>query len=254
MEARAAAEAWGLPYLERARNAAAPTGADALLVLGGDGWTLWTPEGALRFTPGMAQLRIKRFLQGHDEDMLIRLGGLKAGDAVLDCTLGLGADALVAARVVGPTGSVVALEKSLPLYALAAGRLSKPYAEGFARIDVRHADAAEALPAMPSRSVDVVLFDPMFGRPNKASPAFELLRKFADPGGLTAEMLEQARRVARRCVVVKGARYSKDFKKLGLVAVDRSLSRGVLWAKVTASPDDRPETKRSEGEGVGRRP
>ena len=85
VQARAAAEAWGLPYLERARNAAAPTGAEALLVLGGDGWTLWTPEGALRFTPGMAQLRIKRFAQGFDEDMLIRLGGLmmlEAGEPI----------------------------------------------------------------------------------------------------------------------------------------------------------------------------
>lgn len=234
MKARAAAEAWGLPYLERARNAAAPTGAEALLVLGGDGWTLWTPDGALRFTPGMAQLRIKRFVQGFDEDMLIRLGGLKAGDAVLDCTMGLGADALVAARVVGPTGSVVALEKSLPLYALAAERLSRPYGEGFARIDVRHADAADVLPTLAARSVDVVLFDPMFGRPNKASPAFTLLRQFADAGELTREMLDEAKRVARRCVLVKGARYSKDFKKLGLVPVDRSLSRGVLWARLSA--------------------
>lgn len=234
MRARAAAAAWGLPYLERGRNAPMPEGADALLVLGGDGWTLWHPDGALRFTPGMAQLRIKRFEQGFDEDMLIRVGGMKVGDAVLDCTMGLGADALMSARVVGPAGRVVALEKSLALYAIASERLKKPYGPAFAQVDVRHADSAEVLPTLEARSFDVVLFDPMFGRPNKSSQAFDVLRAFADPGGLTPQMLEDARRVARRCVVVKGSRYSKDFKKLGLVPVERSLSRGVLWARVPA--------------------
>jgi 16S rRNA (guanine1516-N2)-methyltransferase len=203
-------------------------------VLGGDGWTLRRPEGLLRFTPGMAQLRIKRIDQGFNEDMLIRVGELRAGDAVLDCTMGLGADALVCARVVGPSGKVVALEKSLALYALASEPLRSPYAEGFAQIEVRHADSAVVLPTLTPKSFDVVLFDPMFGRPNKSSQAFDMLRHFADPSGLTAQMLADARKVARRWVVVKGSRYSKDFKKLGLVAEDRSLSRGVLWARVPA--------------------
>ncbi len=229
------AAAWGLPYLERRRNAPLPDGADALLVLGGDGWTLRNAEGELRFSPGMAQLRIKRIDQGFAEDMLIRVGELAAGDSVLDCTMGLGADALVCARVVGAAGKVVALEKSLPLYALAADPLSRPYGEGFAQIHAQHADSALVLPTLPSKSFDLVLFDPMFGRPNKSSQAFDMLRHFADPAGLTAQMLEQACRVARRWVVVKGSRYSKDFKKLGLVAEQRSLSRGVLWARVPAS-------------------
>ena len=234
IRAREQAAAWGLPYLERRRNASLPQEADALLVLGGDGWTLRNPNGVLRFSPGMAQLRIQRIDQGFSEDMLIRVAELRSGDEVLDCTMGLGADALVCARAVGPTGKVVALEKSLALYALAVESLQKPYAEGFAPIEVRHADSARVLEEMPAKSFDVVLFDPMFGRPNKSSQAFEMLRHFADPGGLTAQMLSDARRAARRWVVVKGSRYSKDFKKLGLVAEQRSLSRGVLWARVPA--------------------
>jgi 16S rRNA (guanine1516-N2)-methyltransferase len=234
VRARELAAAWGLPYLERGRNAPQPEGSDAILVLGGDGWTLRSPNGVLRFSPGMAQLRIKRIDQGFAEDMLIRVGDMHAGDHVLDCTMGLGADALVSARVVGPTGKVVALEKSLALYALAADPLRRPYAEGFAQIEVRHADSAQVLPQLPPKSFDVVLFDPMFGRPNKSSQAFDMLRHFADPSGLTEQMVADARKVARRWVVVKGSRYSKDFKKLGLVAEERSLSRGVLWARVPA--------------------
>lgn len=234
VRAKEQAAAWGLPYLDRARNAPQPEGAEALLVLGGDGWTLRRPEGELRFTPGMAQLRIKRLDQGFAEDMLIRVGDLRAGDHVLDCTMGLGADALVSARVVGPSGKVVAMEKSLALYALACEPLSKPYAEGFAQIEARHADSVLVLPTLEPKSFDVVLFDPMFGRPNKSSQAFDMLRHYADPSGLTEQMLADAQKVARRWVVVKGSRYSKDFRKLNLVAEQRSLSRGVLWARVPA--------------------
>ena len=231
-QAREQAAQWALPYLDRKRNEPLPEGAEALLVLGGDGWTLRRPEGVLRFTPGMAQLRIKRIDQGFAEDMLIRVGEVQPKDHVLDCTMGLGSDALVCARVVGPTGKVVALEKSLALFAVASTALRRPYGEAFAQIDVRHADSAVVLPSLPPKSFDVVLFDPMFGRPNKSSQAFDMLRHFADPSGLTEQMLTDARKVARRWVLVKGSRYSKDFKKLGLVAVERSLSRGVLWARV----------------------
>ncbi len=232
VRAKELAKLWGLPYSERARNAPLPEDAEALLVLGGDGWTLRHAEGVLRFTPGMAQLRIKRIDQGFEEDMLIRVGELRAGDHVLDCTMGLGSDALVCARVVGPNGRVVALEKSIALHALATDALRRPWGEGFAQIEVRHADSAQVLPTLPPKSFDIVLFDPMFGRPNKSSQAFDMLRHFADPSELTAQMLSDARKVARRWVVVKGSRYSKDFKKLGLVAEQRSLSRGVLWARV----------------------
>lgn len=235
VRAKALAATWGLPYLDRARNAPQPEGAEALLILGGDGWTLRRPEGALRFSPGMAQLRIKRIDQGFNEDMVTRVGELRAGDHVLDCTMGLGADALVCARIVGPTGRVVAMEKSLALYALATEPLSKPYGPLFAQIEVRHADSAAVLPTLEPKSFDVVLFDPMFGRPNKSSQAFDMLRHYADLGELTAQMLADAQKVARRWVVVKGSRYSKDFKKLGLVAESRSLSRGVLWARVPAA-------------------
>ena len=62
-----------------------------------------------------------------------------------------------------------------------------------------------------------------------------MLRRYADAAPLTAEMIAEARRVASRWVVIKGSRYSKDFKKLGLVAQPRSLSRGVLWARLPPS-------------------
>eukprot|EP00966_Prymnesium_polylepis_P207626 4809377-Prymnesium_polylepis.1 len=55
---------------------------------------------------------------------------------------------------------------------------------------------------MPSGSADVVYFDPMFRRPTKSSTAFDVLRTLAHKDSLSHEALAQARRVARRAVVV----------------------------------------------------
>src|SRR5205814_10498223 len=116
--ARACAAAWELPFFAREKSTGLPDG--TFLVLGGDGWTLRDPTGALRFSEGLARLRIKRLEAGEDDDVLMKLCELKPGDHVLDCTFGLGADAQVCAHVVGARGRVVGIEKSLPLWALAS--------------------------------------------------------------------------------------------------------------------------------------
>lgn len=64
------------------------------------------------FHPNTAMFRAKRFLQGEQEPML-RAAGLSEGDAFLDCTLGLGSDAIIASMAVGETGSVVGIEKTI---------------------------------------------------------------------------------------------------------------------------------------------
>lgn len=211
-EAGAWAARWQLPQVERAHL--------PVLALTGEGWSLRDEGGCLRFSTGMAGKRLHQL----ENDLLVKLGELRPGDAVLDCTLGLGADAAVAAHVVGESGRVVALEKSRALACLAQ--------TGLDDVDVRWADHVEFLRAAKPKSFDVVLFDPMFGRAQKASPAFELLRRHADPSPLLPETLELARAVARRWVVVKGSRYSQDFKRLKLTPYARSLQRGVLWARL----------------------
>jgi 16S rRNA (guanine1516-N2)-methyltransferase len=235
--ARQAAEKWRLPFIERRRKA--PLGpllgreAEAFLVFGTDGLALWDREGALRFTPGMARLRVKRLDAGVQEDLLVRIAGFQPGETVLDCTLGLGADALVAARGVGITGRVVGLEKSLALYALVSEGLEQ-YDPGSrsCRIEPLHIDAESFLRSQPDQSFDHVLFDPMFERPRRSAPSFEILRRFADHSPLTLSMLRHGARVARRSVVVKGARYSNDFEKLGLSAEPGSRYATVLWARL----------------------
>ena len=235
--ARGSAHAWGLPFLERGRKAPLRPlldQVDSLLVFERNEVVLCDREGTLRFSPGMARLRIKRLQAQVREDRLLDLAAFQPGDSVLDCTLGLAGDALVAAHAVGQTGSVVGLEKSLAIYALVSSGLPAFEGPRACRIDVRHADAFEFLARQPDKIFDLILFDPMFDRPRKCSPAFEILRRHAEHAPLTAAALEDARRVARRSVLVKGPRYSVEWKRLGLQPERGSPHSQVSWARLPA--------------------
>ncbi len=83
---------------------------------------------------------------------LVERGGLRSGQRVLDLASGIGPVARRAARAVGPSGSVVALDISSAM--LARGS-SHPSTAGSGRI-VRLVSSAEAL-GMADAAVDVVL-------------------------------------------------------------------------------------------------
>lgn len=242
-EARAKAEEWGLPFFAFDRSEGESFHdqiglvADAFLALGGDGWTLHDAHGSLYFSPGTAALRVRRIgTPKQDEDVLVRLCELKPGDSLLDGTLGLGADSLICARVVGPRGRVIGVEASLPLYALTseALRTHPPFPES-ATIEARHGTALSVLKQLESRSLDCVVFDPMFDLPKASTPAFDVLRRYASHEPLDAETLAEARRVARRWVVVKGGRYGKEFERLGLTPLKLTRFKPLVWARVSGN-------------------
>lgn len=240
-QARAAAATWGLPFFHRGHKAPlAPmleAHADAFLVFGNDAVTLWDREGSAVFAEGIAHLRVRRIDDGMFDDLLLRFSELKPGEQVLDCTLGLAQDALVAARAVGPQGRVVGLEKSIGVFALVSSGLAALEQHPSAcRVKPVHADYAEFLRSAESKSFDVVLIDPMFERPKKSQPSFELLRRHAEHARLTPEALADARRVARRLVLVKGSRYSRDLRELGIEPQVTSRSQAVVWGTVAPTP------------------
>ena len=151
---------------------------------------------------------------------------LRPGMSVLDCTLGMAADALVAAHAVGDGGQVTGLE-AMPLVAavtrwglagLSAGEEDSREEVNAAarRITVISAEHLVFLQRTPADSFDVVYFDPMFRRPKKASPGIQALRTHADPSPLELETIQQARRVCRSRVVVKESFGSAEFSRLGL--------------------------------------
>lgn len=95
-----------------------------LLVLELNGLRLRHNGGALLYHEGMARLRWLRLRAG-GRDPLVDIAEVRAGDRVLDCTMGLAQDAPVLARSVGQAGLVVALEASLVIHAVVADGLAR---------------------------------------------------------------------------------------------------------------------------------
>ena len=234
-EARATAGRFGLRYVTRAQLPLDPMleAGGAALVFEERTIRLLDAIGSLRFHPGLAHLRLQR-LESGEGDTLVRLAALRPGDSVLDCTLGQAQDARVAARAVGPTGRVTGVEHSLALAALQDAGFRRPTSRDArsAEIHVIHAEALDVLRARPDRSEDVILFDPMFSRPKKSQPGFEVLRRHAAEEPLSRELLEEAARVARRRVLVKAGRYGGDLHRLGLEPVGRTRSSELEWGIV----------------------
>jgi 16S rRNA (guanine1516-N2)-methyltransferase len=246
-------------------------GADAVLVVDGNGTHLKTGDGSeLRLHGGLGVLRVRNVLSGGNDNLVAawcappfacmrarapRLSnrprratrpsprsGLREGDCFVDATAGQLQDALVAAAAVGASGRVVALEASPMLWAVTSGR---PACSGDAdidrllneRIEVRLGEHTALLRGMASGSADVVYFDPMFQRPTKSSSSFEVLRQLAHASRLSAEAVTQARRVARRAVVVMDQSGGAELERLGMRIIQSGQRKrfGVLDGGVDAT-------------------
>lgn len=214
--ARRVAEACGLPFETRS-GAVQPRA----VVVEREGAHLVVDERRMDSHPGIGLVRVRRLQKGNESDPLVELAGLRPGDRVLDATFGFGQDALVCAHAVGDEGRVDAFEASAPLAALAMAGMPhwpSPAPPLARRISLTWGDARQALSLLPDRSYDVVCFDPMFRRPQSAQPDFELLRLLAEHAPLSPESLLEARRVARRAVIVKDGWQAPELQRLGLVA------------------------------------
>ena len=179
-----------------------------------------TAEGELFFHPNTAHLRIKN-LRGGDGDRLIDALKISGGSKVLDCTLGLGSDAIVESFIVGDSGKVVALEIN-PLIAEVVRHGLKNFSEdsphileAMRRVEVVCVDCENFLKTCTENSFDAVYFDPMFRRPIKKSSGLNPIRPLADKNPLTPEIIREACRVAKFRVVMKEHSGSAEFARLG---------------------------------------
>jgi 16S rRNA (guanine1516-N2)-methyltransferase len=178
----------------------------------------------------MGFVRLKRVLSGKPDPML-EASGMEEGDSVLDCTAGLGADSLVFSGKGGASSQITALESSLPLYALLKEGLRtyeshlEASDQAMRRIEVRHSHHLDYLKSLPDRSVDIVYFDPMFREPIAESASIHPLRHYANGEPLEMESVREAVRVARKTVVMKEARSSGEFERLGFTLPERGKSK-----------------------------
>ena len=222
--ARQLAREEGFTYVERGNqnlNALAAAIGDAGVIVVGSNGIIWHCHGErLFFHPGMAVIRLKELRAGKTDQMVAAMD-LHPGDHVLDCTLGLGSDAVIASVVAGPAGKVIGLESSTVIAGViragmaAFNHFDQELQAAVQRIKVIRAEHRQFLQELPDQSIDIVYFDPMFRRPGKKSASMEPLRRVARTDPLTSETILEATRVARRRVVVKEARDSTEFSRLG---------------------------------------
>ncbi|MEC0228345.1 class I SAM-dependent methyltransferase [Paenibacillus alba] len=182
------------------------------------------------FHPSMALVRVKRMQRG-ESDLLIEASGAEVGQVIVDCTAGLASDAIVFSYAVGKQGKVTALEseeipamlihEGLAVYESEIAELN----EAMRRIEVKQMNHLAYLQQLADQSVDIVYFDPMFRSPIEESQAISHLRRSANDEAVSLASISEARRVARKSIVLKESRDSKEFDRLGFEHVLRSTTK-----------------------------
>lgn len=215
-------------------------GVKNILIAKKNSLNLMTEKGELFFHPNTSHLRIKNLRQGLG-DRLIDAAKISAGMKILDCTLGLGSDAIVESFAVGEIGKVIALEINPVLAEVVRYGLKNFSAESqhilqaMRRIEVITADYIDYLKTAAENSFDVVYFDPMFRHGIEKSSGINPLRPVADNSPLTLDAVAEACRVAKNFVVLKENSRSTEFKRLGFEIAQggkySSISFGVIDCK-----------------------
>ncbi|NLV16167.1 MAG: class I SAM-dependent methyltransferase [Syntrophomonadaceae bacterium] len=235
----------GIPYSPRQDRSLARVMEDEkvsrVVVWEREGPILYGGEEKFFYHPSMGKNRVSRLRRG-ESDPLVQALDLAPGLEVLDCTLGLGADALVISYVVGSAGRVMGTESS-PLVAAIVRWGIKKYVKGpvwlqeaLDRIEIHTGDHFEILRSQPSQSFDIVYFDPMFRNPIAVCSGISPLRPLANPEPLMVEAVQEARRVARRRVVLKERYQSQEFQRLGFEQVQMSKKSEIAYGIMDIEP------------------
>ncbi|HWR43071.1 class I SAM-dependent methyltransferase [Sporomusa sp.] len=213
-----------------------------LIVVASNGPIIHTAAGEYFFHLSMAELRIKNLINGKHDHMVIAMG-LEAGMSVLDCTLGLATDAIVASFVAGETGIVTGLESSQVIALITGYGLQNFTVDSEAditsalrRVKVENAEYCQYLEELPDNSFDIVYFDPMFRNPIYKSSNVNPIRTLANMSPLTPEAIRQACRVAKQKVVVKEAVGSSEFARLGLFTVVGGKYSSIKYGVIDCRP------------------
>lgn len=197
------------------------------------GLSLKDGDQLLFFHPSMSLLRLLNIIRGKG-DRFLQASGLNRGDSFLDGTMGLASDTLIAAWAVGERGKILALESSPLIYALVSDGLKRlkmlsppdisntlkqqawlELSKASGCIEAYLANHLEFLKQMPDSSVDIIYFDPMFRITRAKSSSIQPVKTWSNPDPLQLETIAEARRVARRRIVLKERKNSPEFLRLG---------------------------------------
>nr|WP_285851345.1 class I SAM-dependent methyltransferase [Sporosarcina aquimarina] len=217
-----------IPRNKRSVKNLMTTNSSDLLVVGKERYELYRQSMTepFFFHPDTATFRLKRLLKG-ETDPLVEVCQLKPGNSFLDCTLGLATDSIVASFAVGATGNVMGIEADPDVAFITASGLTQfepkfqELKDAMRRISVVQDSAPVFLKGLPDHSWDVVYLDPMFSQTISESTSFAPLRHVGVHGSLTEEWASEARRVARKRVVVKAHFNDPVFEQFGFTQMIR---------------------------------
>ncbi|VBB05995.1 ribosomal rna small subunit methyltransferase j [Lucifera butyrica] len=242
-QAHETAKSLMLPFVARENHSLAALKAqyhtENILVMTTQGPLVHTAGGEYFFHLSMADLRIKNLTNGKHDHMVTAMG-LQPGMSVLDCTLGLASDAVVASFVTGEGGTVVGLEVSPAVAMIAQYGLANFVGDderittALRRIQVKNIDYDSYLAGLPPGSFDIIYLDPMFRCPVVTSANVKPLRYLADMRPVSRAAIEQACRVAKQRVVIKEAHESPEFKRLGITNLTGGKYSSVQYGVIPA--------------------
>ncbi|KYG34976.1 class I SAM-dependent methyltransferase [Alkalihalobacillus trypoxylicola] len=229
--AKEIANAFESPYIERkseSLQSLVDRLKDDILVVGKNKHTYY-PQGSNQpffYHPNSALIRIKQ-IENNQREPLKEMTGLQKGMSFLDCTLGLAADSLVAQYLVGHEGKVVGVEANEMIAFIVKQGLQtwndarSDLLELMKNIKVHHEHHLSFLKKQPSRSFDIVYFDPMFEQSIDESTGIKGLKEIALYEDLLIESFQEAQRVAKHRIVLKDHWKSSRFERFGLKVVKR---------------------------------
>ncbi len=204
-------------------------GTDTVIVVKNNEAKCFIGDNEFFFHPSTSEFRIKRLIRG-DNDVMVEACNLRQGDSILDCTLGLSSDAIVASHAVGETGRVVGIESESFLSIIIKDGLKHRISQTDAvtnamrRVEVINSHHDSYLKSCRDNQFDVVYFDPMFREKVEDAAAIDQFRTMTNAAPLTLEAISEARRVARNRVVLKERTDSGEFHRLGFVPMRRPSS------------------------------
>lgn len=203
------------------------------IIIEKDGISAMKDGKRLFFHPSLAVLR-KSNLELGQKDYLIESLSLTGNEKVLDCTLGLGSEAILIAHFL-PNGHVKCLESSkivkmIVENGLREGNLPNWVVDASKRIEIMEYDYKTFI-RKSEEKFDCIYVDPMFEHPELKSTAMNSLRPFADYAGITIEDLEVMKSIAKR-IVVKARWNDSIFEKYKFDRIAGSLKSNIGYGVI----------------------
>lgn len=211
--------------------------ADGVIVWERQGPVLYIEGEKFFFHPSMAKNRIAFYRKMQTPDLLVKACQLQTGDSFLDCTLGMGADSIVASYF-SESGRICGLEHQTAVacvirWGMKLYNCRMPWLnEAIQRIEVMNCNHQAFLQEQDDQSFDIVYFDPMFQKPLMKSQPISPLRKLADHDPLQSDSIREACRVARKRVVMKDLSAGEELERLGFTLLPGSKHNKLAYGMI----------------------